>query len=56
MRKFLSIFMYILWTATIIAILSTTFTNFQYFDLNVIAGLLLFFAVINSIFMAVNKE
>ncbi|MCC6758719.1 MAG: hypothetical protein IT395_03730 [Candidatus Omnitrophica bacterium] len=56
MDRFFSVIMYILWTATIIAILSTTFTNFQYFDLNVLAGLLLFFAVINSIFMAVKKK
>lgn len=56
MERFLSIFMYILWTVTIIAILSTTFTNFQYFDLNILAGLLLFFAVLNSIFMMAKKK
>lgn len=56
MERFLSIFMYILWTAAIIAVLSTTFTNFQYFDLNVLAGLLLTFSIINSIFMVSKKK
>lgn len=50
MNRFLSIVMYLLWIVTIIAILSTTFTNFQYEDLNLLTGVLLFLAVINSIF------
>lgn len=50
MGRFFSIVMYLLWTATIIVVLSTTFTNFQYEDLNLLAGILLFLAVINSIF------
>lgn len=56
MERFFSVVMYILWTATIIAILSTTFTNFQYADLNILSGILLVFAVINSIFMMANKK
>lgn len=56
MERFFSVVMYILWTATIIAILATTFTNFQYFDLNVLAGILLVFAVINSLFMTLGKK
>ena len=56
MDRFFSVIMYILWTATIIAILSTTFTNFQYFDLNVLAGVLLSFAVVNSLFMTLGKK
>jgi len=48
----ISIVMYILWTFTIIAILAATFTNYQYPDLNLMAGVLLAFAVINSLFAA----
>lgn len=56
MERFLSIVMYVLWTATIVAILSATFTNFQYEDLNVLAGVLLFFAILNSIFVTIKKK
>ena len=56
MERFFSVVMYILWTVTIIAILSTTFTNFQYVDLNILSGVLLLFAVINSMFMMLNKK
>lgn len=51
MEKFFSLIMYILWIATVIAILSTTFTNFQYEDLNILAIVLLVFAGLNSFFM-----
>ena len=44
----ISLVMYLLWILTIIAILATTFTDFQYEDLNMIAVVLLVFAVINS--------
>jgi|GEM_PF-550827 len=54
MGKMFSIFMYILWTLTIISVLVTTFTNFQYEDFNLIAGLLLAFSLLNTYF-AVNK-
>jgi len=56
MDRFFSVIMYILWTATIAAILGTTFTNFQYTDLNVLSGVLLAFAVINSLFMVLGKK
>lgn len=48
--------MYILWIVTIIAVLGTTFTNFQYEDLNILAGVLLFFALINTLFMIFTKK
>jgi hypothetical protein len=54
--RFLSIVMYVLWIVTIIVILSTTFTNFQYEDLNLLAGVLLFLSVINSIFATVKRK
>ena len=44
--------MYALWTMAIITVLATTFTNFQYLDLNVIAIVLLFFALLNSFLMS----
>ena len=50
MRKLVTIMMYILWVGTIIAILATTFTGFQYEDLNGIAIVLVVFASINSFF------
>lgn len=56
MERFLSIVMYFLWSATIIAVLSTTFTNFQYEDLNILAGVLLFFSIVNSILVTIKKK
>ncbi len=56
MERFLSIVMYVLWTATIVAILSATFTNFQYEDLNILAGIFLFFSILNSIFAVIRKK
>lgn len=52
MNKFSVMFMYLLWTVTIVFILLTTFTNYQYLDLNVLAIFLLIFASLNSFFMA----
>jgi len=54
-EKIFTIFLYLLWTLTIIGILIVTFTNFQYEDLNLIAALLLVFTLINSYF-AVSKK
>jgi hypothetical protein len=48
--------MYVMWVATIIALLATTFTNFQYEDLNLIAAVLLFFAALNSFFVMNQKN
>jgi hypothetical protein len=55
MNKFIAIFMYIMWTLSLIGILVVTFTNFQYVDLNVIVGVLLFFTLINT-FFSVNRR
>ena len=49
MKQFIALIMYIMWTATVIALLATTFTDFKYEDLNSITVVLLIFAVINSI-------
>lgn len=51
MDKIISFFMYAIWILTIIAILATTFTNFQYIDLNAIAVVSMIFALINSFFL-----
>ena len=50
MNKLISLIMYLLWIATIIAILAMTFTSFKYEDLNLIAIVLLVFASVNSYF------
>lgn len=56
MERFFSLIMYVLWTATIIAVLSATFTNFQYEDLNILAGVLFVFSALNSFFMLSRKK
>ena len=56
MSKLITFVMYSLWTATIVVVLATTFTNFQYLDLNVIAGVLFMFALLNSYFMVVGNK
>jgi len=56
MGKILSFIMYILWITTIISILATTFTDFQYEDLNLIAGVLFIFALINSFLILAMKK
>ena len=55
MHRIITIIMYVLWIAVIVAILTTTFTRFQYEDLNLIAILLLAFSILNSIFVAAQK-
>ena len=50
MNKIATIIMYLLWIASLIAVLATTFTNFKYVDLNAIAAVLLVFALLNSFF------
>ncbi len=47
--------LYALWISAIIFILSATFTNFQYEDLNALAGVFLVFAIINSFFIVKKK-
>jgi len=44
--------MYLLWVVAVTAVLATTFTNFQHLDLNVIAFVLLLFALANSFFIS----
>lgn len=51
-----TLFMYLLWVAAIVALLATTFTNFQYIDLNAIAGVLLMAAIINTMIIAARNE
>lgn len=52
MGKLLTTVMYSLWVITIIAVLTTTFTGFQYEDLNIIAIVLFAFTFLNSFFAA----
>ena len=56
MNIFLTVVMYLLWIATIVTILATTFTNFQYEDLNMLALFLLSFAIINSFFSVTRRK
>ena len=49
MNRIISLIMYVLWILTIIIVLATTFTNFQYEDLNALAVVLFVFALLNSI-------
>ena len=56
MNKLITITMYILWTLTIVFILATTFTNFQYEDLNLITCLLFVFALLNSFFVVTQNK
>lgn len=51
MDKLIGFMMYILWVASIIAILVATFTSFEYEDINLIATVLFIFAVVNSFFL-----
>ena len=48
MEKLLTLFMYILWTVSIIGILIITFTSFRYIDLDVIIGILFLLTLINT--------
>jgi hypothetical protein len=47
--------MYLLWVSTIVVVLATTFTNFQYEDLNLLAVILFVFALVNSFFTISKK-
>ena len=51
MNMIMSIVMYCMWAATILAVLASTFTNFSYLDLNVIAVVLLAFTLVNTYFV-----
>ena len=55
MNRLVTVIMYLLWILNIIAVLATTFTNFRYLDLNMIALVLFGFALINS-FFAISKR
>jgi len=50
MGKISIVILYVLWFLAIISLLVTTFTNFEYSDLNMIAFALLAFAFVNSFF------
>ncbi|MCK5580563.1 MAG: hypothetical protein KAJ18_04740 [Candidatus Omnitrophica bacterium] len=56
MGTFISIMMYVLWTATIVAVLAATFTNFRYEDLNLIAFVLAVFVSLNSFLIITRKK
>lgn len=57
MNKLITLVMYVVWVLAIVFVLATTFTNFQYEDLNLITFLLLGFAVLNSFFVvSINKK
>jgi len=49
MEKIVTLMMYVLWIATIAAVLAATFTNFQYTDLDIIAIGIFLFAFLNSL-------
>ncbi|MDP2653676.1 MAG: hypothetical protein Q8Q08_06555 [Candidatus Omnitrophota bacterium] len=51
MSKLIAFVMYLLWTATIIAVLAATFTNFHYEDFNLLALLLLIVTLTNTFFV-----
>ncbi|HOY09929.1 MAG TPA: hypothetical protein PLB05_07630 [Candidatus Omnitrophota bacterium] len=57
MHKTITIFMYLLWGLTILAVFAATFKDFQYEDLNLIALVSFVFAVLNSILaLTMNKK
>ncbi len=51
MSKLVTLFMYLLWVLTVIAVLAATFTDFKYEDLNAMAMVLTAFSLINSFFV-----
>jgi hypothetical protein len=51
MNLLMTIVMYVMWAVTLIAILATTFTNFAFLDLNIIAIVLLTFSLVNTFFI-----
>ena len=56
MNVIYTIIMYLLWTLSIGGILLITFTNFQFFDLNILVGVILAFTVLNSFMMIKRKK
>ena len=48
MGKLITIVMYFLWILAILSVLATTFTDFQYEDLNAMAIVFTVFAALNS--------
>ncbi len=56
MQRVITLFMYFLWTVTILAVIATTVKDFQYEDLNMIAIVSFVFAVINSVLALTMKK
>ena len=56
MNTVLSGIMYILWVLTIILVLATTFTDFQYEDLNAFAAVFLVFALLNTFLVVARSK
>ena len=55
MNKLSATVMYGMWILAVILLLATTFTNFVHTDLNILAGVFLFFAFVNSFFMMTRR-
>lgn len=51
-----SLLMYLLWIATVVMAVAAVFTDFKYEDVNIIAGLLVIFSLLNSFFILVRKH
>ena len=50
-----TIILFVLWIIFVFGLLATTFTNFQYLDLNILMGIALFFAGANTFFKLSKK-
>ena len=50
-----TIILFALWILFVAGLLATTFTNFQYMDLNILVGIALFFAGANTFFKLSKK-
>ena len=50
-----AIILFVLWIIFAAGLLTTTFTNFQYMDLNILVGIALFFAAANT-FLKLSKK
>ena len=50
-----AIILFALWIIFVLGLLATTFTNFQYMDLNILVGIALFFAGANTFFKLSKK-
>ncbi len=55
MSGFVNIMLYALWTITLVGVLVTVFTNFQYPDFNFLVFVFGLFAIINTFFV-INKK